>query len=323
MASLHRMAFAELTSSGAGGTPLKVVGSVYGCELLNPQFPNFVAKNSCALRFKWRSRCSSRSSSSTRIPLSVRCYVRGGWSKKLQPPLVNLNSSTFPENFVVRTNVSRRNLLFQLGDDGGYEEGPIELPPRELDIDPLAFPEANPLQIAASFLLTGTIAVLLFRSLRRRAQRAKDRKFRSSGVETSKSIKEDARRSAVAKLTQAPEVPVAPPSPVQTFLGAVVAGAIALVLYQVTTSVEGSFVGKPVSMNYTIRNMTITVRTIINGILYLATFVFGANSIGLGLYSIQLLFGDSPPEPPRVESPENEQKPSSETEVKSEGKDKN
>ncbi|KAL3686103.1 hypothetical protein R1sor_004125 [Riccia sorocarpa] len=173
-------------------------------------------------------------------------------------------------------------------------QGPIELPPRELEIDPLAFPEANPLQISASFLLTGTIAVLLFRTLRRRAQRAKERKFRSSGVETSKSMKENATRSAVAKLTQAPEVPVASPSPVQTFLGGVVAGAIALLLYQATTSVEGSFVGKPVSVNYSIRNLTITVRTIINGLLYLATFVFAANSIGLGLYSVQLWFGDRP-----------------------------
>lgn len=46
-----------------------------------------------------------------------------------------------------------------------------------------------------------------------------------------------------------------------------------------------------------VRQITITIRTIINGICYLATFVFGINSVGLFLYSGQLalnsITGDS------------------------------
>eukprot|EP00268_Persea_americana_P040220 TRINITY_DN39881_c0_g1_i3.p1 TRINITY_DN39881_c0_g1~~TRINITY_DN39881_c0_g1_i3.p1 ORF type:complete len:166 (+),score=22.80 TRINITY_DN39881_c0_g1_i3:415-912(+) len=37
-----------------------------------------------------------------------------------------------------------------------------------------------------------------------------------------------------------------------------------------------------------VRQITITIRTIINGICYLATFVFGINAVGLVLYSGQL-----------------------------------
>ncbi|KAK8964607.1 hypothetical protein KSP40_PGU015599 [Platanthera guangdongensis] len=39
-----------------------------------------------------------------------------------------------------------------------------------------------------------------------------------------------------------------------------------------------------------VRQLTITIRTIINGLCYLATFAFGLNSVGLVLYSIQLAF---------------------------------
>lgn len=45
--------------------------------------------------------------------------------------------------------------------------------------------------------------------------------------------------------------------------------------------------------------MTITIRTIVNGLFYLATCVFGMNSIGLFLYSgqlvLNLLSGSSTP----------------------------
>ncbi|ONK67061.1 uncharacterized protein A4U43_C06F15260 [Asparagus officinalis] len=41
---------------------------------------------------------------------------------------------------------------------------------------------------------------------------------------------------------------------------------------------------------FQVRQITITIRTIINGLCYLATFVFGINSVGLLLYSIQLAF---------------------------------
>ena len=198
--------------------------------------------------------------------------------------------------------------LHQLAEE--VVDGPIELPTK---IDPFAIPETTPLQGAASILLTGLITVLLFRSIRRRSKRAKEKRFRSTGEESLSSIKGDARKSAMALLEKTPEVGTPAPNALQTFSGAVVAGTIALFLYKFTLTVEGGFAGKVVSQNYSIRNLTVTVRTIIAGLCYLATFVFAANSIGLTLLSLQLALniGGSPEnsrndvEPPskNIESP--------------------
>lgn len=182
----------------------------------------------------------------------------------------------------------------------GVEEGPIELPPAEI-YDPLAIPETTPLQAVASILLTGAITVLLIRAVRRRSKRAKEMKFRSTGEESAKkSIKEQAKEAAAIRgglLTKAapPEVEGPKLNPLQTLSGAVMAAIISLVLYKFTTTVEAGFSDKAVSSNYSIRNLTITVRTIITGLCYLATFVFAANSIGLTLYSLQLALNLDPP----------------------------
>lgn len=53
------------------------------------------------------------------------------------------------------------------------EEGPIELPSSITDIFATS-DDPSPLQTATSLLLTGAISVFLFRSLRRRAKRAKE-----------------------------------------------------------------------------------------------------------------------------------------------------
>lgn len=82
----------------------------------------------------------------------------------------------------------------------------------------------------------------------------------------------------------------APPSPLQALLGGLSAGVIALILYKFTTTIEASLNRQTISDNFSVRQITITIRTIINGICYLATFVFGINSVGLILYSGQLGF---------------------------------
>ncbi|KAL1537726.1 hypothetical protein AAHA92_30211 [Salvia divinorum] len=166
------------------------------------------------------------------------------------------------------------------------EEGPVEIPPSTstlfaTDDDP------TPLQTATSVLLTGAITIFLFRSLRRRAKRAKETKFRSSGEK--KSLKEEALDS-LKSVTLSPADSKSPPSPVQAFLGAVAAGVLALILYKFTTTIEASLNRQTISDNYSVRQITITIRTIINGLCYLATFVFGINSLGLLLYSGQLAF---------------------------------
>ncbi|KAJ0046553.1 hypothetical protein Pint_04655 [Pistacia integerrima] len=135
------------------------------------------------------------------------------------------------------------------------EEGPIELTQSIFATSD----DPSPLQVATSVLLTGAISVFLFRSLRRRAKRSKE-------------------------LVEAKS----PPSPVQALLGGLTAGVIALILYKFTTTVEAALNRQTISDNFSVRQITITIRTIINGLCYLATFVFGINSIGLLLYSGQL-----------------------------------
>lgn len=119
--------------------------------------------------------------------------------------------------------------------------------------------------------------------------------MRSTGLEK-KDIKEEALDSLKA-LGVAPVEAGAPPSPVQALLGSIAAGVIAVILYKFTTTIEASLNRQSISDNFSVRQITITIRTIVNGMCYLATFVFGVNSIGLLLYSIQLaissLMGDT------------------------------
>ncbi|KAJ4893660.1 hypothetical protein Rs2_20454 [Raphanus sativus] len=179
------------------------------------------------------------------------------------------------------------------------EDGPVELPPSATS----PFSSTNsifatsddpsPLQLATSVMLTGAITIFLFRSIRRRAKRSKEMTFRSSGV--TKSLKDE----AMEKLKAMGSAPIeeaggksTTPSAAQAFLGAVSAGVIAVILYKFTTTIEAGLNRQTFSDNFSVRQITVTVRTIINGICYLATFVFGINAVGLLLYSGQLAFNE-------------------------------
>ncbi|KAM5586147.1 hypothetical protein ABKV19_005180 [Rosa sericea] len=167
------------------------------------------------------------------------------------------------------------------------EEGPIEI----LDSDSPVFATTDDpsfIQTATSVLLTGAITVFLFRSLRRRARRAKELKFRSTGAK--KSLKEEALDSL--KVMASGSIESKTPSPVQALLGGISAGVIALILYKFTTTIEASLNRQTISDNFSVRQITITIRTIINGLCYLATFVFGINGVGLVLYAGQLFIND-------------------------------
>ncbi|KAI7750392.1 hypothetical protein M8C21_013408 [Ambrosia artemisiifolia] len=214
------------------------------------------------------------------LSLNPNLYLLKPHRKPPPPPFSSLPHHT-----------SSLPLLAQLTDSPLPDDGPIELP--------FTFPsfistDDNPstLQVATSLLLTGAISVFLFRSLRRRAKRAKQLQFRSTGAK--KTMKEEALESLKA---MSPVEENAPPSAVQALLGGLSAGVIALILYKFTTTIEASLNRQTISDNFSVRQITITIRTIINGICYLATFVFGINSVGLILYSGQLalnsIAGDS------------------------------
>ncbi|KFK38857.1 hypothetical protein AALP_AA3G169500 [Arabis alpina] len=177
------------------------------------------------------------------------------------------------------------------------EEGPIELPPSSSSLFSstnsifATSDDPSPLQLATSVMLTGAITVFLFRSLRRRAKRSKELTFRSSGAK--KSLKEEAMDNLKAMASTPIEGDgKSTPSAAQAFLGAIAAGVIAIILYKFTITIESGLNRQTISDNFSVRQITVTVRTIINGICYLATFVFGINAIGLLLYSGQLFFNE-------------------------------
>ncbi|EYU26355.1 hypothetical protein ABFS82_08G188200 [Erythranthe guttata] len=70
-------------------------------------------------------------------------------------------------------------------------------------------------------------------------------------------------------------------SSLQTAASVLLTGAFALFLFR-------SLRRRAKLAKQAVRQITITIRTIINGMCYLATFVFGFNSLGLFLYSGQL-----------------------------------
>lgn len=204
-----------------------------------------------------------------------------------RPSLSHFSSPTVHLPFRAHLSTRPEPFLAQVPDP---EEGPIQLPQSSPSSSSSSiFADSNDpstLQVATSVLLTGAISVFLFRSLRRRAKRAKEMRFRSTGVKK-KGLKEEALESLKAMQGGSVE-PGAPPTPVQALLGGLSAGAIAIVLYKFTTTIEAALNRQTISDNFSVRQITITIRTIINGICYLATFVFGINAVGLILYSGQL-----------------------------------
>ncbi|KAK2366733.1 DNA-directed RNA polymerases II and IV subunit 5A [Trifolium repens] len=133
--------------------------------------------------------------------------------------------------------------------------------------------ESSSFQVTFSVVLSTAIAVFFFPTIQRRIKKAKQLKYRSSsGVKKSFSKKSKKK-----------------PSPDQALLGAVMAGVIAVILYKCTTNIEDALYRQTISSNnFSVRQITITIRTVINGLCYLATFVYGINSFGLLLYSGQL-----------------------------------
>lgn len=63
--------------------------------------------------------------------------------------------------------------------------------------------------------------------------------------------------------------------------GAVQAGAICFALFQVCGLIDGYFGNQEMPDQYTARNVTVTLRTIVRGLAYLITFLFGVNCVGL------------------------------------------
>lgn len=87
-----------------------------------------------------------------------------------------------------------------------------------------------------------------------------------------------------------------PVSPLNAAVSAAQACAIAAVLYWLSSSLDAAMMAKELPVSYTARQITVTVRTIVSGLAYLATFIFAANGLGLTALTIKLLVvGDDEP----------------------------
>ncbi len=80
------------------------------------------------------------------------------------------------------------------------------------------------------------------------------------------------------------------PSPLRCVLGAIVAGAIAIVLYNLTSNIAQAFAAKGLPTgNITTTNIAVAVRTLVIGMAALGTGIFGLAAIGLFGLGVQLL----------------------------------
>lgn len=81
-----------------------------------------------------------------------------------------------------------------------------------------------------------------------------------------------------------------PPTPLQCFLGSIVAGGIAFLIWQLTQSIAISFASTPiVSENHIVVRISTAIRTLVVGMSSLGTGVFALACVGLFGLGIQLL----------------------------------
>ncbi|OIW08237.1 hypothetical protein TanjilG_15198 [Lupinus angustifolius] len=161
------------------------------------------------------------------------------------------------------------------------EEGPIKfLPFFTSIIDTIDDPAI--LQVASTVILTAIITAF-FRSRWRRVKRAQELKIRLSGAKKSFDSSRGMGSSSIKAKSKKRRR-----SPDQTLLGAAIAGVIAVLLFKFTISVDAGFNRQGLADNFSVRQATLTIRTIIIDLCFFATFVYGICSIGLLLYSGEL-----------------------------------
>jgi len=149
--------------------------------------------------------------------------------------------------------------------------------------DALAYNPEGGSQLIKAVSGFGYVALLgyfLFKILNRRARTAREERIAGQGpiVTPFTPVIEKARQNPPPQL-----------SPATAILGSLQAGGIAFGLWFFTTKVETSIAASDLPGGYTAHNMAITVRTIIIGLLYLITFIFSANTVGLAGLAVQLL----------------------------------
>ena len=138
--------------------------------------------------------------------------------------------------------------------------------------------EATPLQNLFGFLFTAFCGWYFWRVVKKRGKRAQT--FRVANQLSPEELKEreEERKLKDKKLNAS-----------QAFTGGITGIAISAGLYIFASKISTGFDNSRLPESYTARQISITVRTIVEGLVYLATFVYAANGVGLTLLGFKKL----------------------------------
>ena len=75
----------------------------------------------------------------------------------------------------------------------------------------------------------------------------------------------------------------------QCFIGVAQAGTICYLFYLLSRVVDDYFLHQDLPSQYTARNITLLIQSVVRGLVYLVTFIFGANATGLAALAVQLV----------------------------------
>lgn len=151
-----------------------------------------------------------------------------------------------------------------------------------LKYDPSGGDEA--IKNIAGVLYLGLVVLFVYRLLMRRAKKAREERLAG----------QKKPETPVPAPAPPPAAPRGRTTPLQAFVACAQTTAVAVVLYVVTTKADGFLYDQTLPDQYTARNITVTLRTAAVGTMYLATFIFSANAVGLFAFATQLLlFPDS------------------------------
>lgn len=134
-------------------------------------------------------------------------------------------------------------------------------------------------------VFTGLVGWWLWRILQRRAERAAQLQLRTPETEARKELRESGLlEEEEQKAMDAQRRRV---DPVQAAIGAAGAWAISYGLYSFALTIDSTFQEQALSDTYSVRQITVTIRTIVSGLVYLAAFIYGANAVGLTGLALQ------------------------------------
>lgn len=138
--------------------------------------------------------------------------------------------------------------------------------------------EATPLQNLFGFLFTAFCGWYFWRVVKKRGKRAQT--FRVANQLSPEELKEreEERKLKDKKLNAS-----------QAFTGGITGIAISAGLYIFASKISNGLDNSSLPESYTARQISITVRTIVEGLVYLATFVYAANGVGLTLLGFKKL----------------------------------